>query len=250
MKKKADEENFDEAVQQSYRAWTETKVPSEISDLFADPSLTSLSPSSSPFFHLLSALQEFVSHSPEKALPLSSTLPDMKSDTANYIHLQKLYKARAEEEKAQFAAILKNRGVQVDWTMIDEFVRNAHGLKIIRGKRWGSFLEDPATIGINSLICGSLCATNRVFLASALASSTKETATHLALCALSDFLSKNPEGIPTTERLTAYIANKLPPGTELPEEVEHAIGEVYASSNLFYIFYITDRSLQCPNAHR
>ena len=33
MKKKADEENFDEAVQQSYRAWTETKVPSEISDL-------------------------------------------------------------------------------------------------------------------------------------------------------------------------------------------------------------------------
>lgn len=152
MKKKADEENFDEAVQQAYRAWTETKVPSEIAELFSDPALSSLGPSSQPFFHLLSALKEFVERSPGKTLPLSSTLPDMKSDTANYIHLQKLYKARAEEEKAQFAAILRERGVQVDPAIIDEFVRNTHGLKIIRGKRWGTLGEDPVSLGEFSLL--------------------------------------------------------------------------------------------------
>lgn len=57
-------------------------------------------------------------------------------------------------------------------------------------------------------------------------SSPKETATHLALSALSDYLSKNPTTTPSEEQLTSYIVNALPSVTELPEEVEHAVGEV------------------------
>lgn len=146
MKKKVDEENFDEAVAQAYRAWTETKVPFEINELFSDPGLSILGPSSSPFFHMLAALKTFTEQ-PPYTLPLTSTLPDMKADTSNYIHLQKLYKSRAEEEKTQFAAIVKSQGVEASPAMVDEFVRNAHGLKIVHGKSWGSFDENRAELG-------------------------------------------------------------------------------------------------------
>lgn len=144
MKTKYDEENFDEAESQAYRCWTETTVPSEITALFQDPSLSSLTPASPPFYHLLSALQKFTLESPH-TLPLTSTLPDMKANTSSYIHLQKLYKARAEEEKAHFKSLLS---VLIDESIVDTFVKNAHGLKILKGKKWGALDADPALLGV------------------------------------------------------------------------------------------------------
>ncbi|KAI6026547.1 hypothetical protein BKA83DRAFT_676286, partial [Pisolithus microcarpus] len=101
LKVKPDEENFDEAEAQAYRCWTETTVPPEIASLFDDTAISpeALRESHSPFFHLLAALKEFTDQSETHTLPLTSTLPDMKADTTNYIHLQKLYKTRADEEK-------------------------------------------------------------------------------------------------------------------------------------------------------
>lgn len=78
----------------------------------------------------------------------------MKSDTKSYIHLQNLYKTQANEDKAWFTDLL--RGVEAGWAgggaeqmegiersaaaealnMVDDFVKNAHGLKVLRGKRW------------------------------------------------------------------------------------------------------------------
>ncbi|KAJ7065009.1 hypothetical protein C8F01DRAFT_1054604 [Mycena amicta] len=203
MKVKFDEENFDEAEAQAYRCWTETRVPSDISSLFQDPQLGTLSPTSPPFFHLLEALRKF-SLEPPHTLPLTSSLPDMKANTANYIELQKLYKARAEEEREMFKALLS---VPLDDTLIDSFVKNAHGLKILRGKKYGALDADPAA------------------LASAVSSSPKAGATHLALSALSRVGSTAP----TEEELTAAAQALLPPGTELPEEFENAVGEIARS---------------------
>ena len=148
MKRKPDEENFDEALAQAYRVWTPTTVPSEIAALFQDPALASLTNASPDFFHLLSALHQFTLQPPH-TLPLSSTLPDMKSDTKNYIHLQKLYKSRAEEEKAAFKALV---AVQVPDEAVDSFVKNAHGLKVLRGSRWGSFVQDKHALGMQSIM--------------------------------------------------------------------------------------------------
>ena len=99
MKKKSDEENFEEAEAQAYRCWTQTVVPSEVTEVFNDRSVVQLQPSSPPFCHLAAALHSFTKNQPPYTLPLSSTLPDMKSSTTYYIELQKLYKKRAEEEK-------------------------------------------------------------------------------------------------------------------------------------------------------
>lgn len=77
----------------------------------------------------------------------------MKSDTKSYIHLQNLYKMQADEDKARFADLL--RGIEAGWAgggaegmdgverhsardalgMVDEFVKNSHGLKVLRGKK-------------------------------------------------------------------------------------------------------------------
>ncbi|KAJ6487955.1 hypothetical protein C8R45DRAFT_995037 [Mycena sanguinolenta] len=202
MQIKSDEENFEEAEAQAYRCWTETGVPSDIAALFQDPQLSTLSPASPPFFHLLEALRRFTLEPPH-TLPLTSTLPDMKANTASYIHLQKLYKTRAEEEKAIFKGFL---GVPVEDVVVDSFVKNAHGLKVLRGRKYGTLDTDAAALG------------------SAVASSSKAAAIHLALSALA---AVGPQ--PTAETLTAVAQALLPPGAELPEEFSDAVGEIARS---------------------
>jgi NEDD8-activating enzyme E1 regulatory subunit len=108
---------------------------------------------SDPFFHLVNALEIYTA-SPPHTLPLSSTLPDMKSDTAQYIHLQNLYRRQAEVEKAKFVEILRRVGAgfgesadkvtEAAVALSDDFVKNSHALKLLRGKVWGSPV-DPAT---------------------------------------------------------------------------------------------------------
>jgi amyloid beta precursor protein binding protein 1 len=68
----------------------------------------------------------------------------MKSDTVSYIHLQRLYKARAEEEKNIFKGLVK---IPLDDAVVDAFVKNAHGLKVMRGTRWGVLDTDRAALG-------------------------------------------------------------------------------------------------------
>jgi amyloid beta precursor protein binding protein 1 len=82
--KKADEENFEEASAQAYRVWTSSKLPEEIVDLFE--MLTEQnkpqSPANAGFYVLLTALKRFTELKEyEGLLPLTTTLPDMKSDT-------------------------------------------------------------------------------------------------------------------------------------------------------------------------
>ncbi|KAG8931742.1 hypothetical protein FRC02_002294 [Tulasnella sp. 418] len=198
MKKKDDEENFDEAHAQAYRAWTATTVPSDIEALFHDPSVVNLAPNSDPFYHLVKALQTYTSNPPH-TLPLSSTLPDMKSDTVQYIHLQNLYKRQAEEEKSRFAEILKmspveGPGKEAALGLVDEFVKNSHSLRLLKGKKWG----DEDNEGILAAIMDAPGA----------------LATHLSLSALSAFEVRNgrnptPADETDKEEMLNWIRAKL-----------------------------------------
>jgi len=140
MRKKADEENFEEAETQAFRAWTPTTVPSDIKSLFQDSKVVNLSPTSPPFFHLVNALSKFVEERPSRTLPLTSTLPDMKASTESYIHLQKMYKKRAEEEKGMFKKYLQ---IDIDDAAVDVFLKNSHALQLLRGRPWSTLDTDP-----------------------------------------------------------------------------------------------------------
>jgi len=209
---KQDEENFDEAEAQAYRCWSETKIPSDISALFNLPAPPPTTPAHTAHFHkLLSALQEYTLTVPPYTLPLSATLPDMRASTEAYVKLQKMYKARAEEEGAVFRKIMsKSDGRETggDKESVDTFLKNCHALKVLKGKKWSAFDED------------------RGALATALQTFPKETATHLALSSLSSLPASTSV---TVESLRSAVQNIVGQDMNLPEEFDNAAGEISRS---------------------
>ncbi|PSR81319.1 hypothetical protein PHLCEN_2v6398 [Hermanssonia centrifuga] len=151
LSQKLDEENFEEAEAQAFRLWSESPVPSDISATLNLPRLDQSSSTSSTAFHaLLQTLRAFI-NSPESSgcLPLTSTLPDMKTDTESYVKLQIMYKEQAKGDNALFKTILKKEfpDLSIDEAMVDAFVKNAHHIKVLRGRRWGTWDKDPASLG-------------------------------------------------------------------------------------------------------
>jgi hypothetical protein len=69
-----------------------------------------------------------------------------------------------------------------------------------------------------------------LFSVTAIETSPKQVAIHLALSAYSSLSKKQQPNSPlalTVESLTAEARILLPPSTTLPEEFEYAVGEVY-----------------------
>ncbi|KIM24858.1 hypothetical protein M408DRAFT_331530 [Serendipita vermifera MAFF 305830] len=225
MKMKADEENFDEAAAQAFRVAPQP-IPTGILKLFDDPALNApggLTRESKPFFHLLAALKEYVLSQEEgkRTLPLSANLPDIKSDTKSYVEVQTLYKQRAREERGMFKAVLVKRLKTLDpgngsdeallesfgisEGTIDDFVKNSHGLTVLRSTVYGAIDKDPA------------------LLDTSLSEKPRETAVHIAFTALDSL----PEGTePTVDNLRAQVVRLLGKDAEIGEDVENCIGEI------------------------
>ncbi|THH17970.1 hypothetical protein EUX98_g9034 [Antrodiella citrinella] len=219
LQKKMDEENFEEAEAQSWRISTEVPAPSDIQSLFALSPLSSsadsqsASTASNTVFHaLLQTLKLFV-ESPDGpgCLPLTSTLPDVHTDTESYVKLQKMYKEQAAKEAALFKDILKKTypDTPLDDSMVDLFVKNTHHVKVLRGRRWGVWEEDKNAI------------------ASSFGPAPAATATHLALSSLANLQAQGIEI--TAEALQAGVVSQLPPNAELPSALDDAIGELVRS---------------------
>jgi amyloid beta precursor protein binding protein 1 len=153
MKRKPDEENFDEALAQAYRAWTPTTLPSHLTALFSTLPDT-LPPRAPHFSHLLLALKQFTAQNGGH-LPVVGKVPDMKADTRQYVALQRLYRATAATDAAKFRALL-NPAAGVSDEVVDLFLKNAHAVQRLQGTQWGALDCDAATLGtLTSLIpCG------------------------------------------------------------------------------------------------
>ncbi|KAI0916687.1 hypothetical protein AcV5_003113 [Taiwanofungus camphoratus] len=223
LRRKPDEENFDEAEAQAWRVWAEPAVPSDVSALFALPPLSasSTTPNASPnpaFHALLHTLAAFVaSPGGPGCLPLNATLPDIRTDTASYVKLQTMYREWAAVEKAHFRELLfesfPDLAKEMDEEEMGTFVKNAHHVRVLRGRRWGAWEEDRAGV------------------ISTLQKFPRETATHLALSALSTIFAKSPDVSDMkpealTKQLRAQIQSIVGTDVELPKEVEDAVGEL------------------------
>ncbi|PIL27214.1 hypothetical protein GSI_10358 [Ganoderma sinense ZZ0214-1] len=211
MRIKPDEENFEEAEAQAWRVWSEPAVPSDVQALFSLSTLPTAPHHNSTFHALLQSLSEFVKDpAGPGTLPINATLPDMKSDTKSYVQLQNLYRAQAEVEKAQFKELFAVKHPEIARTSnpeeVDSFVKNAHHIRVLRGKQWGAVDQD------------------REAIANLLNAQPRETATHLALSALSTLLALETEV--TVDALNAEVQRVVGEGVELPEELETAVGEI------------------------
>jgi len=87
--KKSDEENFEEAEAQAYRVWTASTVPSEIRELFKDPKVASLSPTSPQFFHLVHALAKFTEEQPSRKVRLY-----MHEEGTEFMYIHKIQRTQ------------------------------------------------------------------------------------------------------------------------------------------------------------
>ncbi|OBZ77300.1 NEDD8-activating enzyme E1 regulatory subunit [Grifola frondosa] len=195
MKIKPDEENFDEAEQQAWRVWSEPAVPSEISALFSLPELQQPSTSSDT-----------------NALP-NPTFHALLRTLSAYVRLQRVYREQAAAEKTLFkellAQVYPELAQKIDPDEVDTFVKNSHHVRVLRGRPWRAWDKE------RDVVVSSLSATPR------------ESATHLALSALSTLLAQSSDiSEITVDSLKKEVQSFVGPDVELPEEVDTAIGEL------------------------
>ncbi|KZT52363.1 putative ubiquitin-activating enzyme subunit [Calocera cornea HHB12733] len=229
MRRRGDEENFDEAVAQAYRMWTPTTVPSETRDLLTDQSVTTLTASSPSIFYFLRALSLFVNQ--YGFLPLVPTLPDMHTTTSTYVELQNLFRAQAEQETLLFENCLKTTVEEVkgSWdereslglgrAEVKEFIRNAAGVRVFKGRKWGSVQPAEIVSALqNDLESGMLPA---------------PAAVYSAFLASADFYGAHGRHPRPTDadnaELLQFATRRLTAGGwegELPETVTTALGEI------------------------
>ena len=88
-------------------------------------------------------LCEFTDQSETNPLPFTPMLPVTKSDTANHIHWQRLYKMRAEEKQV-FKSHLR---APVDNGLLGLLVKDAYALHVLRGAPCGVLDRDRTALG-------------------------------------------------------------------------------------------------------
>lgn len=137
----ADGENYDEAINSSWRLFTDSSVPVEITNIVNDEKTSSLTQDSPDFWILASALKEFI-QLPESngALPVTGVLPDMVADTIGFVKMQQIYRDKAKKDINTFHLllnkILEKIGRPTDSIsreQIETFCKNSRNLKVIRG---------------------------------------------------------------------------------------------------------------------
>ncbi|KAJ2775882.1 hypothetical protein IWQ57_000039 [Coemansia nantahalensis] len=163
-----DEENFAEAAAAVVASCGDYAVPAEVAHILADPAaaapgaqVSSPAPArpctaakrrprhvgpvrrtmrASAFWLLAAALRRYMaSEHAAGMLPHSGTIPDMKADTASFVALQRIYKQKADQDKAelvgQLHAVLHDAGLpanHVPAAQIDTFCKNAGRLRLLR----------------------------------------------------------------------------------------------------------------------
>ncbi|KAJ2389695.1 hypothetical protein H4S02_002233 [Coemansia sp. RSA 2611] len=134
------EENFDEAAAAVNANCSDYEVPSEVSQILADPAANAATAQTSSFWLLANALRRYLgSEYAEGKLPHSGAIPDMKADTQSYIKLQRIYKQKAEQDKAELVRclcdVLQEAGLPAEHVSSDEvdmFCKNAGRLRLVR----------------------------------------------------------------------------------------------------------------------
>jgi NEDD8-activating enzyme E1 regulatory subunit len=236
MRVKPDEENVDEAYKSAFRAYPFTQIPFEIKDLLSSSHLSSVGPESPIFDRLLAALKVFVDK--KGVLPLSAALPDMHSDTENYIKLQRIYKDRANEEKAEFKGYIKGT---VDDVLVDAFVKNAHALRVLEGQKFGALDGNKDAVGklcppyFDRMRCAQKVIANAIMGATY----SRDPVTHFCLSAFFNVLAASYQGQtdpkPTAQEIQTEL-KRIIGDAELPEkEIGDCIGELCV--HLFFFSY-------------
>ncbi|KAI1839130.1 hypothetical protein DTO027I6_7743 [Penicillium roqueforti] len=133
------EENFDEAVAAVLKTIAPFSLRSSIREVFDMNQCQQLSASSQDFWVIASAIKTF--HASHGVLPLPGSLPDMKAQSADYVSLQNIYKAKARQDVEevtttvrQLESNLRRQTSAIPDRDIEVFCKNAAHIKVVLGR--------------------------------------------------------------------------------------------------------------------
>lgn len=133
------EENFDEAVAAVLKTISPFSLRSSIREIFEMDQCQQLSASSQDFWVIASAIKTF--HASHGVLPLPGSLPDMKAQSADYVSLQNIYKAKARQDVEEVTATVRQLESQLRRQTpaipdrdIEVFCKNAAHIKVVLGR--------------------------------------------------------------------------------------------------------------------
>ncbi|EFZ01485.2 ThiF family protein [Metarhizium robertsii] len=125
------EENFEEAVAAVMKHVTPFSLPSSLKQIFDYSNSTEIS-SSDSFWIIAKAVEQF--YEKHHQLPLSGGIPDMKAESAVYIKLQSLYKAKARQDASEVMSTVRTLegGIGVAQAEVELFCKNAKFIKLVQ----------------------------------------------------------------------------------------------------------------------
>lgn len=132
------EENFDEAVGAVLKSLNPLEIPSGLREVLDVAGCKSLKRNSPPFWIIAHAIRNFHLH--HSALPLPGALPDMKAQSADYIQLQNIYKAKARKDLAEVVQDVRSvekqlgREFLIEEKEVEAFCKGAAFVKLVKGR--------------------------------------------------------------------------------------------------------------------
>lgn len=135
-KRHAEAENYEEAVRFANRVYKKPALDSLVQAVYDDASATSITADSSSFWIIVNAMGQFIKQN--KRLPVSESIPDMTSNTEQYVALKKIFKAKALEDRAQISALVQAAVAEYKCKEVPSeeevayLVRNCRALRVIR----------------------------------------------------------------------------------------------------------------------
>ena len=135
-----DEENFDEACAAVLKSLNPPTPTSAVREILNAPEAKTLTATSSPFWVIANAINQFYTKHGE--LPLPGAVPDMKAQSADYITLQNIYKNKAREDCAEVLVTVhqleKSTGRSAKLAIyekeVENFCKGAAHIHLVRGK--------------------------------------------------------------------------------------------------------------------
>lgn len=152
------EENFDEAVAAVLKTISPFSLRSSIREIFEMQQCQQLTTNSADFWVIASAIRIF--YNAHGVLPLPGSLPDMKAQSADYVALQNIYKAKARKDVEEVTATIRQLESQLGRTTtildreVEVFCKNAAHIKVVRGRGIAQINEDTDAVTLKALRSG------------------------------------------------------------------------------------------------
>lgn len=135
-----DEENFDEACAAVLKSLNPPTANSTVRAILSSPEATELTPTSPPFWLIANAIHKF--YTTHNQLPLPGAVPDMKAQSADYIKLQNIYKAKARQDSAEVLSTVRelerstgrSPKLTIDEKEVENFCKGAAHIHLVRGR--------------------------------------------------------------------------------------------------------------------